>query len=169
MRMEEIETRGEARLDAIAARDGLPLAVETRGPVGGPRVLFAHGFGQSRHAWARAAESLAARLPYGPELRAGVTCLAAHGQSMLLLRVLGKKRLLPAVWASLTVLALAVSVGSPLYLHPLHKPFMIVQWANWILILLLSFGFMAMRPRHLQGEIVQPAEGASLRDPLPET
>ena len=87
----------------------------------------------------------------------------------LLLRVLGKKRLLPAVWASLTVLALAVSVGSPLYLHPLHKPFMIVQWANWILILLLSFGFMAMRPRHLQGEIVQPAEGASLRDPLPET
>ena len=35
------------------------------------------------------AEMLAERLPYTPALRAGVTCLAANGQSMLLLRVLG--------------------------------------------------------------------------------
>jgi pimeloyl-ACP methyl ester carboxylesterase len=40
---------------------GLSLAVETRGPDGAPPVLFAHGFGQSRHAWTRAAESLVAR------------------------------------------------------------------------------------------------------------
>ncbi|NUO85270.1 MAG: urease accessory protein UreD [Cupriavidus sp.] len=36
------------------------------------------------------AETLAERLPYTPALRAGVTCLAANGQSMLLLRVLGR-------------------------------------------------------------------------------
>ena len=41
--------------------DGLSLAVETRGPDAAPPVLFAHGFGQSRHAWTRAAESLAKR------------------------------------------------------------------------------------------------------------
>ncbi|MGH8184378.1 MAG: alpha/beta fold hydrolase [Rhodanobacteraceae bacterium] len=46
-------------LSRIHARDGLSLAVEARGPVGEPTVLFAHGFGQSRHAWTRAAESLA--------------------------------------------------------------------------------------------------------------
>ncbi len=37
------------------------------------------------------AESLAERLPYNAGVRAGVTCLAAHGQSMLLLRVLGNR------------------------------------------------------------------------------
>lgn len=37
------------------------------------------------------AESLAEQLPYTVDLRAGVTCLAAHGQSMLLLRVLGRQ------------------------------------------------------------------------------
>ena len=37
------------------------LAVEMRGPVEAPPVLFAHGFGQSRHAWGRAAKDLAAR------------------------------------------------------------------------------------------------------------
>jgi pimeloyl-ACP methyl ester carboxylesterase len=41
--------------------DGLSLAIETRGPAGAPAVLFAHGFGQSRHAWTRAAEALAER------------------------------------------------------------------------------------------------------------
>jgi len=59
--MEKNETSGEARLVTLPARDSLPLAVETRGPVDAPVVLFTHGFGQSRHAWARAAESLAAR------------------------------------------------------------------------------------------------------------
>lgn len=37
------------------------------------------------------AESLAQALPYDADLRAGVTCLAAKGQSMLLLRVLGRR------------------------------------------------------------------------------
>ncbi|MDK3024557.1 urease accessory protein UreD [Cupriavidus taiwanensis] len=37
------------------------------------------------------AEALAERLPYTPALRAGVTCLSANGQSMLLLRVLGQQ------------------------------------------------------------------------------
>src|SRR5690242_18380404 len=60
MRMEKIDARSEAHLITITARDGLRLAVETRGPADGPAVLFAHGFGQSRHAWARAAEGLAA-------------------------------------------------------------------------------------------------------------
>ncbi|SPA39969.1 UREASE ACCESSORY PROTEIN [Cupriavidus taiwanensis] len=36
------------------------------------------------------AETLAGRLTYTPALRAGVSCLAANGQSMLLLRVLGR-------------------------------------------------------------------------------
>ncbi|HEX5960512.1 MAG TPA: alpha/beta hydrolase [Rhodanobacteraceae bacterium] len=45
----------------VTGRDGLQLAVETRGATAAPPVLFAHGFGQSRHAWTRAAETLAAR------------------------------------------------------------------------------------------------------------
>jgi len=57
--METIEPPAGAHLTTIAARDDLPLAVETRGPVNAPAVLFAHGFGQSRYAWARAAEELA--------------------------------------------------------------------------------------------------------------
>lgn len=39
--------------------DGIRLALEARGPAGAPPVLFAHGFGQSRHAWTRSAETLA--------------------------------------------------------------------------------------------------------------
>ncbi|HVU82102.1 MAG TPA: alpha/beta hydrolase [Rhodanobacteraceae bacterium] len=58
--MEKIDARSEAHLITITARDGLRLAVETRGLADAPAVLFAHGFGQSRHAWARAAEGLAA-------------------------------------------------------------------------------------------------------------
>lgn len=45
----------------VFTRDGLMLAMEMRGPAEAPPVLFAHGFGQSRHAWARAAKDLAAR------------------------------------------------------------------------------------------------------------
>ncbi len=41
--------------------DGLALAVDVQGPVEAPSVLFAHGFGQSRHAWTRTAQALAAR------------------------------------------------------------------------------------------------------------
>lgn len=40
--------------------DGLSLALETRGPINAPPLLFAHGFGQSRRAWTRSAECLAA-------------------------------------------------------------------------------------------------------------
>lgn len=59
--MEKNETRAASRLTTLTAIDGLSLAVETRGPGDAPAVLFAHGFGQSRHAWARAAEDLALR------------------------------------------------------------------------------------------------------------
>jgi pimeloyl-ACP methyl ester carboxylesterase len=45
----------------LATPDGVSLAIETRGVVGAPGLVFAHGFGQSRHAWARAAEVLAGR------------------------------------------------------------------------------------------------------------
>jgi pimeloyl-ACP methyl ester carboxylesterase len=59
--MEKNAPRKAARLATITARDGLALAVEARGPVDAPAIVFAHGFGQSRHAWARAAETLAAQ------------------------------------------------------------------------------------------------------------
>ncbi|MGH8154494.1 MAG: alpha/beta fold hydrolase [Rhodanobacteraceae bacterium] len=47
-------------LSRITTRDGLNLALATRGPATAPPLLFAHGFGQSRRAWTRAAETLAA-------------------------------------------------------------------------------------------------------------
>ena len=49
----------EQVLYRLQVGDDVSLAIETRGPAGAPAVLFAHGFGQSRHAWVRAAESLA--------------------------------------------------------------------------------------------------------------
>lgn len=52
--------RAVATLTHVEARDGVVLAVESRGAADAPAVLFAHGFGQSRHAWTRAAENLAA-------------------------------------------------------------------------------------------------------------
>ncbi|NOV27207.1 urease accessory protein UreD [Cupriavidus necator] len=61
---------------AVAALDGLNVL----------GTLWAVGAGATQEL----AEALAERLPYTPALRAGVTCLAAHGQSMLLLRVLGR-------------------------------------------------------------------------------
>ena len=51
----------EQALHRLPVSDGLSLAVETRGPDHGLPVVFAHGFGQSRHAWTRAAQSLADR------------------------------------------------------------------------------------------------------------
>lgn len=54
----------------------LHLAVETRGPQGGPVLLFAHGFGQTRGAWNGAATALA---------QAGCRCVTfdarGHGES----------------------------------------------------------------------------------------
>ena len=49
----------EQVLYRLQVGNDVSLAIETRGPTGAPAVLFAHGFGQSRHAWVRAAESLA--------------------------------------------------------------------------------------------------------------
>ncbi|HWA10158.1 MAG TPA: hypothetical protein VG838_11965 [Opitutaceae bacterium] len=79
----------------------------------------------------------------------------------LLLRLVGAKRVLPTAWAGLTLLALAVSLAFPLNLHPLHRAFMIVQWANWAFVLLLVFGFMAVR-RHSPSA---GSAGAALRGP----
>jgi len=63
---------------AVAGMDGLPIL----------GTLWAVGQGATQDL----AESLAERLPYRPDLRAGVTCLAARGASMpmLLMRVLGR-------------------------------------------------------------------------------
>jgi pimeloyl-ACP methyl ester carboxylesterase len=44
----------------LRSADGLPLAIEKRGAPDAPPLLFAHGFGQTRHAWARSAQALAA-------------------------------------------------------------------------------------------------------------
>ncbi len=59
--MEDRTSATESALLNLRAGDGLRLAAETRGRASARPVLFAHGFGQSRHAWARAAESLAER------------------------------------------------------------------------------------------------------------
>lgn len=56
-----METQGGLATTTLTIRDGLALVLDVRGPEAAPAVLFAHGFGQSRHAWTRAAESLAAR------------------------------------------------------------------------------------------------------------
>ncbi len=59
--METSRSRISVASHRLLCRDGLELAVDTRGPDGAPTVLFAHGFGQSRHAWTRTAEALAAQ------------------------------------------------------------------------------------------------------------
>lgn len=45
----------------VPARDSVALVVEALGSPKSPPLLFAHGFGQSRRAWTRAAEFLAKR------------------------------------------------------------------------------------------------------------
>ena len=55
----------------VMTADGLSLAVESFGPPDGAPLLFAHGFGQSRLAWTRAAEQLA---------EAGYRCLTMDGR-----------------------------------------------------------------------------------------
>ena len=58
------------------AADGLSLALEVHGKAGQPGLLFAHGFGQTRQAWAGSAVALA---------QAGYRCLSfdarGHGES----------------------------------------------------------------------------------------
>jgi pimeloyl-ACP methyl ester carboxylesterase len=60
----------------LRSTDGVELACETRHPQGDPCVLFAHGFGQTRHAWSATADALAAR---------GCRCVSfdarGHGES----------------------------------------------------------------------------------------
>ncbi|WP_431635846.1 alpha/beta fold hydrolase [Dyella sp. KULCS107] len=60
----------------LPTADGLALSVETRHPAGDPVLLFAHGFGQTRGAWAASADALAG---------AGCRCVSfdsrGHGES----------------------------------------------------------------------------------------
>jgi pimeloyl-ACP methyl ester carboxylesterase len=60
-----MEGRAIKKTTGIAGRlptqGGLSLAYETRGPAAAPALVFAHGFGQSRHAWTRTAEVLAGK------------------------------------------------------------------------------------------------------------
>ena len=44
----------------FTAADGVRLAIDVRQPEGRPTLLFAHGFGQTRHAWTATAAALAA-------------------------------------------------------------------------------------------------------------
>lgn len=70
------ETRSEACGVRHPTADGLWLAVDDRGPRAAAPLLFAHGFGQTRHAWTATAAALAA---------AGYRCLSfdarGHGDS----------------------------------------------------------------------------------------
>ena len=50
----------EIAVRRLESRDGLALAVETRGSPDAPGVVFAHGFGQTRRAWSASADLLAA-------------------------------------------------------------------------------------------------------------
>ncbi len=55
----------------LAAADGVPLAYEIHGPAHGAPLVFAHGFGQTRHAWRNTASVLGAL---------GYRALAADGR-----------------------------------------------------------------------------------------
>jgi pimeloyl-ACP methyl ester carboxylesterase len=66
----------DASFITLSGAEGIALAGDVRNPDGQPTVLFAHGFGQTRHAWTNAAETLAAD---------GLRCVSfdarGHGQS----------------------------------------------------------------------------------------
>jgi hypothetical protein len=68
-----------------------------------------------------------------------------------------------AWWARLTLAFLAVTLAAPLNLNPLGTPFMLIQLANWILVLLLALGFAALRNH--QGNVSEKSAGLS--DALP--
>jgi pimeloyl-ACP methyl ester carboxylesterase len=65
-----------SRTTRLPTADGIELSVETWGVEGRPVLLFAHGFGQTRGAWAGSAAALAAK---------GCRCVAfdsrGHGES----------------------------------------------------------------------------------------
>ena len=46
-------------MQRLRANDGVALAVEHFGAADAPTLLFAHGFGQTRHAWSETANALA--------------------------------------------------------------------------------------------------------------
>ena len=70
------EVPDSGRIEFVRARDGVELAVESFGDPAAPAVVFAHGFGQTRHAWATTAQALS---------RSGWHCITAdargHGDS----------------------------------------------------------------------------------------
>ena len=69
-------TAAEPQPLTLQAADGVPLMVESRGDARNPALVFAHGFGQTRHAWDASATTLA---------EAGWHCLTmdarGHGDS----------------------------------------------------------------------------------------
>jgi pimeloyl-ACP methyl ester carboxylesterase len=56
-----IDSHPPAGVERLHAADGVGLACEFHGPADGPAVAFAHGFGQTRHAWQATARQLGAR------------------------------------------------------------------------------------------------------------
>lgn len=60
----------------VESADGLRLAIEKSGAPDAPPVLFAHGFGQTRHAWTRSARALAAA-----GFRTFTADMRGHGES----------------------------------------------------------------------------------------
>lgn len=75
--MGEAERAPTARQDlAFETPDGLKLAAHAYGRSDAPAVLFAHGGGQTRHAWGKAAEILASHDRYAVTLD-----LRGHGDS----------------------------------------------------------------------------------------
>src|SRR5262249_9348915 len=47
------------RVQVLRSTDGLALACESFGDSAAPPLIFAHGFGQTRHAWSGTARALA--------------------------------------------------------------------------------------------------------------
>ena len=52
-------THATSRSASLTARDGVTLALQHHGDERDPALLFAHGFGQTRHAWSASAAALA--------------------------------------------------------------------------------------------------------------
>ncbi len=75
MRMVRTESAVSESL-SVAPESGWGLAVDSRGAATAPPLLLVHGFGQTRHAWTRSAETLAAA-----GFRAVTFDLRGHGDS----------------------------------------------------------------------------------------
>ena len=79
--MVAMPTRTATNVCFLQSAEGLPLVVETHGACEAPPVLFAHGFGQTRHAWTRSAQALAAA-----GFRTITADMRGHGESGRLAR-----------------------------------------------------------------------------------